>query len=356
MKAEEELDLLSEDQEFYEHYKIVADKGQSLLRVDKFLMIRIENVSRNKIQNAAKAGNILVNSKEVKPNYRVKPNDVITVVMSTPPREVEIISQNIPINIVYEDDDLMIINKMPGMVVHPGYNNYTGTLINAIRYHLEKDLPIVKEPMIPFLVHRIDKDTSGILLVAKNELTQAGLARQFFEHSIQRTYQALVWGDLKEDTGTITGHVGRSLKDRKVMTVFPDGEYGKHAVTHYKVLERFGYLTLIECKLETGRTHQIRAHMRFLGHPLFGDTTYGGDQILKGTTFSKYKQFVTNCLQILPRQALHAKSLGFIHPITNEFLFFDSEIPTDITEVIAKWRKYVSNSKFNDELLEKESN
>lgn len=352
MKAEEELDLLTEDQEFYEHYKIVADKGQNLLRVDKFLMIRIENVSRNKIQNAAKAGNILVNGKEVKPNYRVKPFDTITVVMSTPPREVEIISQNIPITIVYEDDDLMIINKEPGMVVHPGYNNYTGTLINAIRYHLEKDMPVVEQPMIPFLVHRIDKDTSGILLVAKNELAQAGLARQFFEHSIQRTYQALVWGDLKEDAGTITGHVGRSLKDRKVMTVFPAGDYGKHAVTHYKVLERFGYITLIECKLETGRTHQIRAHMRYLGHPLFGDTTYGGDQILKGTTFAKYKQFVTNCFQLLPRQALHAKSLGFIHPITNAFLFFDSEIPSDINEVIKRWQKYVSNSKFDDNLLE----
>lgn len=341
---DEELEGQSEDQEFFEHFRIVADKGQGILRVDKFLMSRLENVSRNKIQNAAKAGNIWANEKAVKQNYKVKPNDIISVVMSFPPRELEIISQNIPINIVFEDDDIMVINKNAGMVVHPGYNNYTGTLVNALRYHIESKMDNVTEPQIPYLVHRIDKDTSGILLVAKNELAQAGLARQFFEHSIQRKYIALVWGDVKDDTGTIEGHVGRSAKDRRVMAVYPDGSHGKSAVTHYKVLERYNYVSLIECQLETGRTHQIRAHMRYLGHPLFSDATYGGDQILKGTTFTKYKQFVENCFAIIPRQALHAKSLGFIHPGTSEFMFFDSDLPDDFVQVLEKWKSYSKNN------------
>jgi 23S rRNA pseudouridine1911/1915/1917 synthase len=338
----EEL-VINEDEELgsdelYEHYNFSVDKGQQMLRIDKFLMGRIESVTRNKLQNAIKAGSVLVNDKEVKSNYRVKPLDQIRIVLSTPPREVVIVPQEIDINIVYEDDDIMIINKRPGMVVHPGYNNYDQTLLNALTFHLSKTH--LDEPTIPNLVHRIDKDTSGILLVAKNEIAQSKLAVQFFEHSIQRKYIALIWGTPKESTGTIVGHVGRSAKDRRVMAVFPDGSYGKHAITHYKVIESFNYVSLIECTLETGRTHQIRAHMRYLGHPLFSDATYGGDQILKGTTFTKYKQFVANCFDIIPRQALHAKSLGFIHPNTQQFVFFDSNLPDDMKQVIEKWRSY----------------
>jgi len=286
---------------------------------------------------AAKEGLILVNEKAVKSNYKIKPSDIISVVMTHPPREIEIIAEKIPLNIVYEDKDILVVNKEPGMVVHPAYGNYTGTLVNALVYYLKDD-----QYSEPCLVHRIDKDTSGIMLVAKNEIAQTRLAKQFFDHSIQRRYVALVWGDFEEEEGTVTGHLGRSKKDRKVMTVYPEGDYGKHAVTHYKVLERFGYITMIECRLETGRTHQIRAHMQYIRHPLFNDQTYGGDAILKGTTFTKYKQFINNCFEILPRQALHAKILGFTHPITGKEMYFDSGIPDDMQQVIDKWRVYIN--------------
>lgn len=331
-----------DDVELYEHYRIEVDPGQSLLRIDKFLMSRIENASRNKIQNAAAAGNILVNSKPVKQNYRIKPHDIISVVMTKPPRITEILPEEIPLNIVFEDDYLILVNKEPGMVVHPAYGNYTGTLLNALLHHMSHEM-CTHNNRTPLLAHRIDKDTSGILLIGKDEQTQEVLGRQFFYHTIQRKYVALVWGEIKEDEGTITGHIGRSLKDRKVMSVFPDGSHGKHAVTHFKVIERLGYVTLVECKLETGRTHQIRAHMKYLGHPLFNDATYGGDEILKGTTFTKYKQFVQNCFKLIPRQALHAKSLGFEHPATGKFVFFDSEIPADMAAAIEKWRNYMAN-------------
>lgn len=328
----------NEEGELYEHFKLIVDKGQGLLRIDKFLMARIENASRNKIQNAAKAGNILVNEKAVKSNYKVKPLDVISIVLPHPPRDIEIIAQDIPLDICYEDDDIIVINKKAGMVVHPGYGNYTGTLVNALAWHFRNE-PDVK----PFLVHRIDKDTSGIILVAKTELAQTRMAREFFNHTIDRKYRALVWGDVAQEEGTITGHIGRSAKDRRQMMVYIDGSIGKHAVTHYKVLQRFGYVTLVECVLETGRTHQIRAHMRFLGHPLFNDERYGGDQILRGTTFTKYKQYIKNCFEIMPRQALHAKSLGFKHPITGEYMFFDSELAPDMQQVIEKWERYIAN-------------
>lgn len=343
-----------DDQELYEHYRVTADKGQALLRIDKFLMNRVENATRTKIQQAAENGNVLVNNKAVKSNYKVKPFDVITVVFAHPPREIELIPQNIPIDIVYEDEDLIIVNKQPGMVVHPGYGNYKGTLVNALVYHFQQ-LPVNKSGatlqisekskeqalLRPGLVHRLDKNTSGIMVVAKSEIAMMKLAKDFFDRNLDRKYQALVWGDFQEDEGTVTGNIGRHLRDRKLMDVFPpDSEHGKHAVTHYKVLERFGYVTLVECKLETGRTHQIRAHMQHIGHSLFNDDTYGGDRILKGTTFAKYKQFVENCFALLPRQALHAKSLGFHHPTTGKYLHFDSELPEDMQAAITKWRGY----------------
>jgi len=332
-----------ENSELFEHFRFIADKGQGLLRIDKFLQARVENASRSKIQIAAENGSILVNEKPVKANYRVKPGDIITVVLEYPPREIEIIPEDIPIDIVYEDDYFAIVNKPPGLVVHPSYGHYTGTLINALAFKYNQ-LPIFNgNDARPGLVHRIDKDTSGLLVIAKTEQAKTHIALQFFEHTTHRRYVALVWGNVKEDEGTITGHVGRSLKNRKVMDVFPEGEYGKHAITHYKVLERLGYVTLIECHLETGRTHQIRAHMKHIGHPLFNDAEYGGDQILKGTTFTKYKQFVHNCFAMLPRQALHAKEIGFRHPKTNQMVVFNSEIPADMTAVINKWRNYISD-------------
>jgi 23S rRNA pseudouridine1911/1915/1917 synthase len=333
----EETNLQEEEsQELYEHYRFVADKGQRPLRVDKYLMNLMENTTRNKIQNAAKAGNILVNETPVKPNYKVKPEDVISIVLAHPPRVIEINPEAIPVDIVYEDEDILLVNKKPGMVVHPGYGNYTGTLLNALLYHFQQ----TGQEAEPLLVHRIDKDTSGLLLVTKTELAQSKLAKQFFDHTIERKYQALVWGDFEENSGTITGNLGRDPKNRKLMRVFPDGDFGKEAVTHYKVLERFTYVTLVECELETGRTHQIRAHMRYVRHPLFSDATYGGNEILRGTTFTKYKQFVQNCFKTIPRQALHAKSLGFIHPTTGKQMFFDSVLPEDMTGVIDKWRNY----------------
>lgn len=341
----ENLDALeSEEQDLFEHLRIVVDKGQSLLRVDKFLMHRVENASRNRIQNAIEAGNVLVNEKIIKASYKVKPNDVITVVLPHPPRDTEVYPENIPLDFVYEDDDLLVVNKAAGMVVHPGFNNYTGTLVNALVYHFQQLPQLPGNEGRPGLVHRIDKDTSGLLLISKNERSLTYLARQFYDHSITRKYLALVWGDLAED-GTVTGYIGRSAKDRRVMDIYQDDEKGKWAVTHYKVLERFGYVTLIECQLETGRTHQIRAHMRFLGHPLFSDASYGGDRILKGTLNGKYKQFVENCFELMPRQALHAQTLGFIHPTSKKFLHFEAPLPEDFESVLEKWRNYV---KYND--------
>jgi 23S rRNA pseudouridine1911/1915/1917 synthase len=335
-------EILEEETDLYEHHRLVVDKGQSPLRIDKFLMGRIENVTRNRLQNATHAGNILVNGKEVKPNYKVKPEDIITIVLAQPPREFELIPEDIPINQVYEDDHVLVVNKDAGMVVHPGYANFTGTLVNALLYYFQQKN--YSEGTYPLLVHRIDKDTSGILLVAKNELAQARLARDFFDHTIERKYVALVWGDIENDQGTVEGNIGRSAKDRRVMYVYPGGEYGKPAITHYTVLKRFGYVTLVACRLETGRTHQIRAHMRYIGHPLFNDEKYGGDQILKGTTFSKYKQFIQNCFALLPRQALHARSLAFNHPINGRYMHFESELPDDMKAVLEKWERYASSS------------
>ncbi|MCB0804244.1 MAG: RluA family pseudouridine synthase [Bacteroidales bacterium] len=332
----------SEEKELYEHYRFVVDKGQGLLRIDKYLMDRIENASRNKIQGAAAHGNILVNGVSVKPSYKVKPDDLITIMMEDPVREIKLFPQDIPLDVVYEDDDLIVVNKPTGMVVHPAYGNYSGTLVNALLFHFEKNAG--KNPgklaSGPFLVHRIDKDTSGLMMVAKNEIAQVRLQSQFYHHTIDRKYVAMVWGDLKAESGTIEGHVGRHKTMRKLFTVYEDGSKGKHAVTHYKVIERFGYVSLVECELETGRTHQIRVHLKHLGHPLFNDETYGGSHILRGTTFSRYQQFVNNCFKICSRQALHAKSLGFDHPTTGEHLFFESDLAADMQELIEKWRNY----------------
>jgi 23S rRNA pseudouridine1911/1915/1917 synthase len=327
-----------------------VDKGQGLLRIDKFLQAHMEHTSRNKIRQAAQAGNILVNGKPQIQNYKVKPFDDISIVLTFPPRDTEIIPEDIPLDIVYEDDDLMIINKRAGMVVHPAYGNYTGTLVNALCFYLKDILIHDEEVESPRLVHRIDKDTSGIMVVPKTEYAQARLASDFFHHRINRTYQALVWGDPKDDNGTVEGYIGRSVKDRRMMDVYKDGSHGKYAVTHWKVIERLGYVTFIECQLETGRTHQIRVHMKHIGHPLFNDATYGGDRILKGTTFTKYKQFVQNCFSILPRQALHAKNLGFIHPVTNKELFFDSQLPDDMQKVLDKWRQYAIHKSFEEDV------
>ena len=334
--------------ELFEHFRFDVNPGQALLRIDKYLTDRIENASRTRIQNAANAGNIIVNGNPIKPNYRVKPGDIVQIVLPNPPREIELIPQDIPINIVYEDDDLVVVNKAPGMVVHPAYGNYTGTLVNALMWHF-KDLPLFNSgEQRPGLVHRIDKNTSGILVIAKNELALNRLSKQFYDRTTDRKYLALVWGVPDPEEGTITGNVGRSPKDRKVMFVFPDGSEGKHAVTHYKVIEKLGYVSLLECKLETGRTHQIRVHLSYIKHPLFNDVEYGGNQILKGTTFTKYQQFVRNCFAIMPRQALHAKSLAFDHPVTKKRMSFDSEIPADMQEVLEKWRTYTSGRMGNE--------
>ena len=338
MTEEELLD----QQELFEHFRFKVDPGQSLIRIDKYLNDRIENVSRTRIQVGAEAGNLLVNSKSVKSNYKVKPGDIIQVVLPTPPREIELIPENIPIKIVYEDDDVVVINKEPGMVVHPAYGNYRGTLVNALMWHF-KDLPLFNTgEQRPGLVHRIDKNTSGLLVIAKNELALSRLSKQFYDRTTDRVYVAIVWGVPDPKAGTVTGNVGRNIRDRKIMQVFPDESQGKPAITHYKVTEELGYISKIECKLETGRTHQIRAHFQYIKHPLFNDEEYGGDQILKGTTFTKYQQFVRNCFKILPRQALHAKTLAFDHPVTGKRLSFDSEIPDDMMEVIEKWRRYIS--------------
>jgi 23S rRNA pseudouridine1911/1915/1917 synthase len=338
MAEEESVD----QQELFEHHRFKADPGQSLLRIDKFLSDRLENISRTRIQNAANAGNILVNNNTVKPNYKVKPGDIVQVVLPNPPRDIELIPENIPLNIVYEDDDCLVVNKKPGMVVHPAYGNYTGTLVNALMWHF-KDLPLFNTgESRPGLVHRLDKNTSGILVIAKNEFALNRLSRQFFDRTTDRRYNALVWGIPDPPEGTITGNIGRSIKDRKIMQVFKEESEGKSAITHYKVIEDLGYISLVECKLETGRTHQIRVHFSHIKHPLFNDEEYGGDQILKGTTFTKYQQFIKNCFKILPRQALHAKSLAFDHPVTGKRLSFDSNLPDDMVQVIEKWRKYIS--------------
>lgn len=330
-------------EELFEHHRIVVDKGQQAMRIDKYLVNRLVNTSRSKIQAATDAGNILVNEKAVKSNYKIKPEEVISIVLPHPPRDTEILPEDIPLNVVFEDEHILVINKNAGLVVHPGVGNYNGTLINALYYYY-RDLPLFQTgDMRPGLVHRLDKNTSGILLIAKTELALNRLARQFYDRTTSRKYLALVWGSLDEDEGRIDGHIGRDPKDRKKMTVFSDGSQGKPAVTHYKLLERLGYLSLVECQLETGRTHQIRVHFKHIRHPLFNDETYGGDQILKGTTFTKYKQFVQNCFQVLPRHALHAKSLGFMHPATGEKMFFDSDLPEDITRVIEKWRRYTGH-------------
>ena len=346
-----ELDAVpadAEDEEeagLYEHFAVTADKGQTPMRLDKFLTVRMEHCSRNRIQAAADSGNILVNGKAAKSSYKVKPLDRITVVMPYPKREVEIVPQNIPLDIPYEDDDLLIVDKPAGMVVHPGHGNWDGTLVNALTYHL-RTLPMFREgDLRAGLVHRIDKDTSGLLVVAKNERAHARLAKQFFDHTIVRRYYALVWGNPDADEGTIEGNIGRSPKDKLQMCVFADGEQGKHAVTHWRVVRRYGYVTLVECRLETGRTHQIRVHMAWIGHPLFNDERYGGDRILKGTTFAKYRQFIENCFAVMPRHALHARLLGFEHPATHENVLFESPLPADFQSLLTKWNIYISAAK-----------
>lgn len=341
--VEEELDIQNEneeEEELFEHHRFKADPGQVMVRIDKFLMDRMANTSRNRIQLAAKNGSILVNEVPVKQNYRVKPSDEISIVLPFPVRNRELIPENIPIEIIYEDDEVVVVNKPHDMVVHPGHGNYTGTLVNALVYHFD-NLPVRIQNYFgrPGLVHRLDKHTTGVMVVAKTENALTALAKQFFDRTTERRYWALVWGDIEEG-GTITGNLGRSLKNRKMMTVFPEGDYGKHAVTHYKVLERFGLVTLVECKLETGRTHQIRAHFKYIGHPLFHDLEYGGDSILKGTTHSKYKSFIDNCFSMLKGQALHAKTLGFKHPETGEMHQFNSELPEGFAGVLEKWRTY----------------
>lgn len=338
-EEEQEQSREQEQQELYEHHRMTVDIGQAPMRIDRFLNIHLPNVSRNKIQAATAAGCILVNDQPVKQNYRVKPQDRIVVLLPEPPQEFEMTPEQMDLNIVYEDDEVIVVDKPAGLVVHPAIGNWTGTLVNGLMYHLG---------YVPYLVHRIDKDTSGLLLVAKTEDAQTVLAKQFFVHSIERLYRALVWGDFNEDSGTIEGNIGRSIQDRRMFCIYPHEEgvpeeeqKGKHAVTHWRVVERFGYVTLVECRLETGRTHQIRVHMKHIGHPLFNDSMYGGNAILKGTTFSHYKQFVENCFHLMPRQALHAWVLGFEHPRTGEHMHFESPMPPDFAACLDKWRNYV---------------
>lgn len=330
-----------EEDELFEHHRIVCDPGQEPYRIDKFLMDRLPNVTRNRVQHGIKEGFVKVNGIEVKPSYKVHPEDEIVIALPEPPRDNELVAEDIPINIVYEDDDILIVNKEPGMVVHPAYNNWTGTLVNALAYHFQQLPTMEGNDGRPGLVHRIDKGTSGLLVVAKTEMAMTSLAKQFFDHSIERTYYALIWGIPKESEGTIDVNLGRSEKDRRVTVAIEDGSRGRTAVTHYKVLKELRYISLIQCNLETGRTHQIRAHFKHLGHPLFNDATYGGDSVVKGTRFSKYKSFVDNAFKMIPRQALHAKSLGFIHPRTKKFVHFESELPQDFQNALTKWEDYV---------------
>ncbi len=332
----------SSDDSWFEHHRLVADPNQTLIRLDKFLMDRLPNVTRTKLQDGIKQGFVKVNNTEIKPNYRVRPGDEIVVALPEPPRDTEVVPEDIELDIIYEDSDLLVVNKPPGMVVHPAYNNWTGTLVNALAYHFQ-NLPTMPDNQgRPGLVHRIDKDTSGLLVIAKTERSMTGLARQFYDHSIERSYTALVWGLLENETGTIDVNLGRSLKDRRITTAFPEADHGRGAITHYQVIKPLRYVSLLSCQLETGRTHQIRAHLKYLGHPLFNDAHYGGDRILKGTVFSKYKAFVENCFKMLPRQALHARSLGFVHPISGKRMKFDSDIPQDFQELLSKWESYVT--------------
>ena len=339
---------LSDDAEepSFEHYRFISDKGQTPLRVDKFITSRMEKTSRHRVQLAIGAGYVRVNDKIVKANYIVKPNDTVTILLPYRRRVTEVHPENIPLEIPYEDDDLLIVNKPAGLVVHPGHGHFSGTLVNALAYHLGiTQNTDTQDERMGILVHRIDKNTSGLLLIAKNDESQLALAKQFFDHTIERKYIALVWGNLKDDSGTITGHIGRDPNDRLRFKVFEDGSSGKHAVTHYKVVERFGYTTMIECKLETGRTHQIRVHMDYMGHPLFNDDRYGGDKVLKGTMYSKYKKFVENCFEIMPRHALHAKTLGFTHPSTKKYTLFENELPADFTALLEKWRNFSKHNR-----------
>ena len=347
MEFEEKSEDINEDaaessEELYERMNIVVDRGQEPMRIDKFLVARIEHASRNKVQHAIESGRVLVNGKHVASNHRIRPGEEIIVYSDREVHGEEIIPEEIPLNIVYEDDDILIINKPVGLVVHPGSGNPTGTLINGVAWHLLQQNSSISEATLPRfgLVHRIDKNTSGLMVLAKTEKAVASLAKEFFHHTIHRIYYALVWGDVVQDTGTIRAHIGRHLRFRKIFEAYPEGDHGKEAVTHYKVLERFGYVTLVQCILETGRTHQIRVHLKHIGHPLFNDELYGGDKIVKGTVFTKYKQFVDNCFQICPRHALHAKSIGFIHPRTRQEVRFESELPSDMEMLIEKWRNY----------------
>ena len=348
---EEELqkdqpDIQDSSDELYERFNFKIDKGQEPLRIDKYLMNRIEGATRNKLQQAINAGLVLVNGKEIRPNYKIKALDEIIVYSDMSPEDTDVVPEDLPLNIFYEDDELMIIYKPAGMVVHPGSGNYTGTLLNGVAWYLQKQKPDISEQLLPRfgLVHRIDKNTSGLLVLAKKDTAMRQLAKQFYDHTVKRHYRALVWGDVAKDKGTIVAHVGRHQRFRKLFEAYPDGDHGKEAITHYRVLERFGYVTLIECVLETGRTHQIRVHMKYIGHPLFNDDFYGGDKIVKGTVYAKYKQFTDNCFAICPRHALHAKTLGFIHPATGKEVFFDADMPADMQQVIEKWRKYVETT------------
>lgn len=339
----------SDEQELYEHHRIVADKGQGLMRLDKFLFEHIANASRSRIAAAARSGNVLVNGKAEKPSYKVKPRDEVSLVLPYPMREVDLAPEDIPLNVLYEDEAILVIDKPAGLVVHPGHGNWTGTLVNALLFHFGKLPSAPGQPVPrPGLVHRLDKNTSGVMVIGKTEEALTHLARQFYDRTNDRRYLALVWGDFDAEAGTIEGNLGRSPKDRTVMQVFPEGDQGKTAITHWSVVERFTYLTLVECKLETGRTHQIRAHMRHIGHPLFNDATYGGDRILKGTVFTKYRQFVENCFELLPRQALHARLLEIEHPVTGKRLRFESPVPADMEAVLKKWRTYVASRPFED--------
>lgn len=337
-----EADNTENSEELYERFSITIDKGQEPLRIDKFLSNRIEGATRNKLQQAINLGMVLVNGSAVKSNYKIKPGDAVIIYSDMSPEETDIMPEKIDLQIVYEDESLMVINKPAGMVVHPGSGNYSGTLLNGVAFYLQQKLPDITEAVLPRfgLVHRIDKNTSGLLVLAKTHIAMRHLAKQFFDHSVKRQYLALVWGDVNADEGTIIAHVGRHQRFRKLFEAYPDGEYGKEAITHFKVLERLGYVTVVQCVLETGRTHQIRVHMKYMGHPLFNDDFYGGDRIVKGTVFAKYKQFVDNCFQLCKRQALHARTLGFIHPETEKEMFFESPLPKDMEAVIAKWRNY----------------
>ena len=349
MSTEDQLENSNIEQaetsdELYQRFTFTADKGQEPLRIDKFLMNRIEGATRNKLQQAINAGLVLVNEKEVRPNYKVKAFDNIIIYSDLSPEGTDVVPEKLDLHIVYEDADLMVINKPAGMVVHPGSGNYSGTLLNGVAYYLQQQNPTITEETLPRfgLVHRIDKNTSGLLVLAKTDIAMRHLARQFYDHTVKRQYRALVWGDVEQDRGTIRAHVGRNLRYRKLFEAYPEGDHGKDAITHYTVLERFNYVTLVECVLETGRTHQIRVHMKYIGHPLFNDDFYGGDKIVKGTVYSKYKQFVDNCFALCPRQALHAKTLGFTHPTTGQEMHFDTELPEDMQQVIGKWRSYIN--------------